>query len=141
MTKIIYSFLFIFLIACTTKTPEPDPEPTPDTIPEEQDIVYSDTSGLTGELTVYVKYYDIENKLYDAPEGTSVSLYATLDDLINGLSLYNVTTTENIAYFGYINYGNYYINAATTVDTTYYYGEAALQIRPDRQEGITLTLF
>ena len=130
-------FLLLFLSACGTK--ESDPEP--DTIPDEQEIVYEDTSGLTGQLHVIAKYYTYDNQLEDAPSGTSVSLYASYEDLQNGLSLYNVFTTNDTAYFGYINYGNYYVSSSTYIDTLFYYGNAALQVRPGRKEELTITMY
>ena len=138
MKKLIfYSILGLLLASCTSSEPEPDPDP----IPEEQEIVYVDTSGLTGRLTVVAKYYTSSGQLMNAPTGSLVSLYASYDDLVNGLSLYNVATRNDTAYFGYINYGNYYVLADTYVDTSYYYGEAAVQIRPDREETLTITMY
>lgn len=143
MKKLLYLLFSIALItACNSKnSSSTEPEPTPDPIPEEQEIVYLDTSGLTGKLTVTAKYYDINNQINNAPEGTSVSLYASYDDMQNGLSLYNVFTTADTAYFGFINYGNYYVTSNTSIDTLFYYGEAAVQVRPDRKEDLTITMY
>ena len=142
MRSLIFTFIAVtILFSCNTTTPPEDVEPTPDSIPEEQDIVYVDTSGLTGKLTVYSKYYDSANQINNAPDGTSISLYATYEDLQNGLSLYNVFTTSDSAYFGFINYGNYYVSSNASVDTNFYYGDAAIQIRPDRTEKLTITMY
>lgn len=138
MKSLLYITLSIAILAsCNGKETEPDPDP----IPDEQEIVYVDTSGLTGELTVTAKYYDASNQINNAPEGTSVSLYASYEDMENGLSLYNVFTTNETAYFGYINYGNYYVVSNTSIDTSFYYGQAAVQIRPDREETLTITMY
>lgn len=125
--------------ACKSSNSESEPDPDP--IPEEQEIVYVDTSGLTGKLTVFANYYDINNQINNAPQGTSISLFASYDDMQNGLSLYNVFTTADSAYFGYINYGNYYVTSNTTIDTTFYYGQAAVQIRPERKEELNITMY
>lgn len=134
----IFTLVALTIFACKSSG---EPEPDPDPIPEEQEIVYIDTSGLTGELLVIAKYYNASSQLIDAPTGTSVSLYASYDDLINGLSLYNVFTIGDSAYFGYINYGNYYVQSVAYVDTLTYYGEAALQIRPEREEELIITMY
>ena len=112
-----------------------------DPIPDEQEIVYIDTSGLTGELTVIAKYLDNDGQINNAPSGTSISLYASYDDLQNGLSLYNVFTNSNNSYFGYINYGNYYVTSTMYLGNETYYGQAAVQVRPDRDEELTITMY
>lgn len=140
--KNISFLLIIFLtFSCKNKSTQEVVEPAPDPIPEEQEIVYQDTSGLTGELTVFAKYYDINNQIHDAPDGTHISLYASTEDLTNDLSLYDIWTTGDSAYFGFINYGNYYVKSDLYVDTLYFYNDAALQIRPGRKEELTITMF
>lgn len=140
MKNILYIFISILLFtAC--KYSNSENELNPDPIPEEQEIVYVDTSGLTGKLTVFAKYYDINNQINNAPQGTSISLFASYDDMQNGLSLYNVFTTADSAYFGYINYGNYYVTSNTMIDTSFYYGQAAVQIRPERKEELNITMY
>jgi len=141
MKKCIYLSIILLSFSCRNKSTTEEVTPAPDPIPEEQEIVYQDTSGLTGELTVLAKYYDANNQIHDAPEGTHISLFASTDDLINDLSLYDVWTTGDSAYFGFINYGNYYIKSDLYIDTLYYYNEAALQIRPDRKEKLIVTMY
>lgn len=140
MKNLLYIFISI-LIFTACKSSNSESEPDPDPIPDEQEIVYVDTSGLTGKLTVFAKYYDINNQINNAPQGTSISLFASYDDMQNGLSLYNVFTTADSAYFGYINYGNYYVTSNTMIDTSFYYGQAAVQIRPERKEELNITMY
>ena len=111
--------------------------------PATQEIVYSDTSLLTGELSVEVLYFrDNTNSFNPAPSGTQIFLYATYEDLINHLPIYALEThNDNSVYFGYINYGNYYVLGTTYIGADYYEGVSVVQVRPRRQEWLTLTLY
>lgn len=131
----IVIILGIFLVSCET-----DNTNTPVT----QEIVYSDTSLITGELSVEVLYFDpIDLEFKPAPSGTEVHLYASYDDINNNLPLYSLqTTTSNSVYFGFINYGNYYVLGLYEPNPNIYYeGISVVQVRPRRQEWLTLTMY
>ena len=111
--------------------------------PATQEIVYSDTSSLTGELSVEVLYYDdFSHDFKPAPSGTDVYLFATFEDLQNNLPIYYLQTSgNNSLYFGFINYGNYYVLAMNGSGFDYYEGVSVVQVRPRRQEWLTLTMY
>lgn len=114
--------------------------------PDPQDIVYEDTSGMTGELAVEVFYED--GSIYQA-NGSYVFLYANREDLDydltvdnnNSFAIYRIyTASDNIAYFGYINYGNYYVLAYNYIDGREYDKYAIVQVRPQREELLRITM-
>ena len=113
-----------------------------------QEVVTEDTSGLTGELTVYTYYLDDYNHQVPA-YSTIVYLYASYDDILidrnnstNDLAIYRLSTAtdNNVAYFGYINYGNYYVWANATINNKYYERISIVQVRPGRQETLNVTM-
>jgi hypothetical protein len=113
-----------------------------------QEVVTEDTSGLTGELTVYTYYLDDNNHQVPA-YSTIVYLYASYDDILidrnnstNDLAIYRLSTAtdNNVAYFGYINYGNYYVWANATINNKYYERISIVQVRPGRQETLNVTM-
>jgi hypothetical protein len=118
-----------------------------DNVPPQQQIVTWDTSGMTGKLTVYVKYMDQFGNLNNA-NGSNVYLYASRDDITTDLSssnydlaIYRLNTgSSHSAYFGYINYGNYYILAFNTISSVYYEKISIVQVRPQQNEELTITL-
>ncbi len=114
-----------------------------DNSPPTQEIVYNDTSLLTGELSVEVLYFDMLSQTYrPAPSGTNIFLFATFDDLENNLPIYAIETTgSNTAYFGFINYGNYYVLAFNNIQYNYFEGVSVVQVRPRRQELLTITMY
>jgi hypothetical protein len=118
-------------------------ENTGDNSPPTQEIVYSDTSLITGELTVEMLYYDESDfDFKPAPSGTGVFLYATFEDLQNNLPIYALeTTSNNSVYFGFINYGNYYVLGFRDINFDYYEGVSVVQVRPRRHELLTLTMY
>lgn len=118
-------------------------ENTGDNSPPTQEIVYSDTSLITGELSVEVLYFDQPNNtLKPAPSGTGVFLYATFEDIENNLPIYTLATTSNHpVYFGFINYGNYYVLGFRDINGVYYEGVSVVQVRPRRHERLTLTMY
>ncbi len=131
---LLISVSVIIFSSCEPTTPEP---------PVQQNIVYSDSSLITGQLTADVVYYDeyVANFI-PAPSGTVVYLYATYEDLLNNLPLYSLQTAiGNSVYFGYLNYGNYYILATTPLDSVYYEGLSAVQVRPNREELLHIIMF
>lgn len=124
----------LFMISCREKD---DLEPLP-----QQNIIYSDTSSITGELTIQVYYKYSNNVIYVAGTGFWISLYVSYEDLINDLYIYTLPSNNNgRAYFGYINYGNYYVKAEGYIENLYYEGIAALQVRPRRSELVNLTVY
>ncbi len=113
-----------------------------------QDVVTYDTSGYTGILTVKTYYLDGNNNQV-AANGTNVFLYASYNDIItdqsntsNDLAIYRLTTASdnNVAYFGYINYGNYYVWAFNTIGGYNYERISIVQVRPQREELLNITL-
>ena len=116
--------------------------------PVPQQILYSDTSGTTGELTVYVLYDDGFGN-YPKAYGSNIFLYATYDDILHDLdnssedlAIYRLNTglSDNIAYFGFINYGNYYVLAFNTIQEKYYQKVSIVQVRPLQDEKLTITM-
>ncbi len=124
----------IIFSSCEPTTPEP---------PVQQNIVYNDSSLITGQLTADIVYYDEAGENFiPAPSGTVVYLFATYEDLLNNLPLYSLQTAiNNTVYFGYLNYGNYYVLASDTIDSFYYEGISAVQIRPNREELLHIIMF
>jgi hypothetical protein len=113
-----------------------------------QEIVTYDTSGITGQLTVKTFYLDNNNNQVPA-YSTVVCLYANYDDIqvdktnsTNDLAIYRLITesNDNEAYFGYINYGNYYVWASATINGVYYERISIVQVRPNREEVLNLTM-
>ena len=134
---IIFAFLAIFFAAsCANDDDGGDIA----TIPQQQVVVTNDSTGLTGELTVKVRYLE-NNTLFNATSGTIVQLFNTYEDLVNNLPIYDLGTAADSAYFGFINYGNYYVRAENTYGGVLYIGDAAVQVRPSRYEILTLTMF
>ncbi|MCF8370816.1 MAG: hypothetical protein K9H64_04285 [Bacteroidales bacterium] len=111
--------------------------------PSTQDIVYSDTSLITGELSVEVLYFDQAGQNYKpAPSGTGVFLFATFEDLQNNMPIYALqTTNSNSVYFGFINYGNYYVLGFNNTSLNNYEGVSVVQVRPRRHEVLTLSMY
>jgi hypothetical protein len=110
-----------------------------DAIPDNQDIVTSDTTLVTGELTVVTNYFH-NGDVIKAPTGTVVELFATYEDLRNGFDIYDLSSTGNTTYFGFINYGTYYVSAYATIGGLDYTAENAVQVRPNRSETLTITM-
>ncbi|MBI5538817.1 MAG: hypothetical protein HY951_02065 [Bacteroidia bacterium] len=144
MKNIIYFIgilLFVYSISSGCKK-------TKDTIPDQQQILTYDTSGMTGKLTVYVKYLNPSNQVVNA-SNTDVFLYASRDDITadlaasnNDLAIYRLYTgTGNTAYFGYINYGNYYVLAFNNnIGGLSYSKTSIVQVRPQQNEVLTITM-
>jgi hypothetical protein len=111
--------------------------------PNTQEIVYSNTSLITGELSVEMLYFDPYSQNYKpAPSGTSVWLFATFEDLQNNLPIYALqTSSNNSVYFGFINYGNYYVLGFREINQKYYEGISVVQVRPRRHELLTLSMY
>ncbi len=134
---------FIFLLLFTSCKKDDEETQLPP-----QEVVTEDTSGLTGELTVYTYYLDDNNHQVPA-YSTVVYLYASYDDILidrnnstNDLAIYRLITAtdNNVAYFGYINYGNYYVWANATINNKYYERISIVQVRPGRKETLNVTM-
>ncbi len=117
--------------------------------PPPQEIVTSDTSGLTGELTVKTFYVQHGASNITPLAFSNVFLYANYDDIMmdlnnntENLAIYRLTTASdnNIAYFGFINYGNYYVLGFKNEAGYYYEKVSIVQVRPGRQEFLNLYL-
>lgn len=138
---LFYSFILITISFQACKKSESDD------IPVQQQILTYDTSGLTGQLNVYVKYLDPYGSIQNATN-SNVFLYASREDIAADLSsqnfdlaIYRLTTgSGNTAYFGYINYGNYYVLGFNTINGYYYEKVSIVQVRPQQQEELTITL-
>lgn len=144
MKNIVY-FIGILLLVYTISS---GCKKTKDTIPDQQQILTYDTSGMTGKLTVYVKYLNPSNQVLNATN-TDVFLYASRDDITadlaasnNDLAIYRLYTgTGNTAYFGYINYGNYYVLAFNNnIGGLSYSKTSIVQVRPQQNEVLTITM-
>lgn len=121
---------------------------TTDPIPAQQQILTYDTSGMTGRLTVYVKYLNPQLQVVNATN-TDVFLYASRDDIqtdLNNsaydLAIYRLNTgSGNKAYFGYINYGNYYVfSYNNNINGLSYQRTSIVQVRPQQSEELTVTM-
>lgn len=110
-----------------------------DAVPVNQDIVTYDTTLVTGELEVQV-FYLVNGNLTNAPQNTYVKLYATYEDLQNNFDIYDLYTNGNRAYFGFINYGTYYVTAEVRIGAVNYYAQNAVQVRPNRLETLSITM-
>ena len=120
-----------------------------DVAPPPQEIVTSDTSGLTGELSVNT-YYVLHGTSNITPLNyTNVFLYTNYDDIMTdlnnnteSLAIYRLTTASNnnVAYFGFINYGDYYVLGFKNEAGYYYEKVSIVQVRPGRKEYLNLYL-
>lgn len=136
--KLIFFTGVAFGFVNCTKT-EPN-EPIP------QEILFSDTSGYTGELTVHVFYNDGFGT-YPAINSI-VFLYAAYDDIIRDLDNYSedlaiyrlITADDKSAYFGFINNANYYVFAYNTIQGIYYDKISIVQVRAQQHETLNITL-
>jgi hypothetical protein len=131
-----HSFVLLLVTFALASCSKNDDDP----VPVNQEIVTADTTLVTGELTVITKYMR-NGDLKDAPTGTIVELFATYEDLQNGFDIYDLRSTGNSTYFGFINYGTYYVRAHTTISGVNYSAENAVQVRPNRAETLTVTMF
>ncbi len=144
--KQIASFLLLFPIIFTTFS-SCKKNDNNDNLPP-QEIVTADTSGYTGTLTVNT-YYLNDNSNQVVANGTNVFLYASYNDIItdqsnssNDLAIYRLTTASdnNVAYFGFINYGNYYVWAFNTIGGFDYERISIVQVRAQRDEFLNITM-
>lgn len=113
-----------------------------------QTIVVNDTSGVTGELTVYTYYFKNGESTPTELNNVDVYLYASYNDIQldlqstnNDLAIYRITEEgTNSAYFGYINYGNYYVLGVKEEAGNHYEKTSIVQVRPLREEQLNLFL-
>jgi hypothetical protein len=119
-----------------------------DPTPAQQEILTYDTSGMTGKLTVFVKYLNPQNQVVNATN-SNVYLYASFNDIqvdLSGstydLAIYRLNTgSGNKAYFGYINYGNYYVLSFNdNIGGLNYRKTSIVQVRPQQSEELTVTM-
>ena len=146
MQNRIFVFIIIFSMVLTAFISCKKNDETEDIPPQE--VVLYDTSGYTGILTVNT-YYLNDNNNQVAANGTNVFLYASYNDIItdqsnssNDLAIYRLITAvdNNVAYFGYINYGNYYVWAFNTINGYEYERISIVQVRPQREELLNITM-
>lgn len=139
---------FLLLIIAFTSFSIVSCKKTKDEVPAQQQIVTYDTSGFTGRLTVYTKYIDAYNNVQNATH-TNAYLYASREDITTDLlgttydlAIYRLNTgTGNSAYFGYINYGNYYVLAFNNnINGIGYTKTSIVQVRPQQNESLTITM-
>ena len=139
--KYIIAFLIVVSIfSCKNNNDDGDLPP--------QTIVTSDTSGVTGELTVYTYYYKDGGSTATDLSNADVFLYASYDDIQidlqssnNNLAIYRITEDgTNSAYFGYINYGDYYVLGMKEEAGNHYEKISIVQVRPLRDEHLNLYL-
>jgi hypothetical protein len=128
--------LFLVFVSCSKKDDDNDLPP--------QEIVTSDTSSITGELTVHAYYDGGTTPMNNVDIFLYVEYEDVLTDLSNGvnnLAIYRLYTGEsNTAYFGYINYGNYYVLAMKDEAGTHYERLSIVQVRPRRDEHLNIFL-
>lgn len=141
MNKFVFLLLIISVFFASCKKSE---EP----IPVQQQILTYDTSGMTGRLTVFVKYLNLQQQVVNATY-SDVFLYASRDDIQTDLTnssydlaIYRLNTgSGNEAYFGYINYGNYYVYAFNNnINGLSYEKTSIVQVRPQQDEELTITM-
>ena len=139
---LIISIAIIFFFNSCKKDDNVEPAPP-------QEIVTSDTSGLTGELTVETFYVQHGSSNITPLRFSSVFLYSNYDDIMTdlnnnteNLAIYRLTTApdNNVAYFGFINYGDYYVLGFKNEAGYYYEKVSIVQVRPGRQEYLKLYL-
>jgi len=118
-------------------------EQSEDIIPDNQQIVEFDTSSITGKLVVDARYQMPNNgEIIGAPSGTHILLFATYEDYLNKLEIYDlIVTNSSRVNFGYFNFGNYYVWASNNIEGKVYEGLEAVQVRPRREEILNLTMF
>ena len=121
--------LFIIVICCIIvgcKNDNTTPAPT-------NNVYVSDTGDYTGKLLVRV-YRNQSSGSARVVQGASVALYATFQDFENDIYLSEfITDKDGWVNFGYLNYGNYYVNAKQkTGDTTYIQRLKIAQIQSGR---------
>lgn len=129
-----YAFLFSIIIALfSCKNDE-------DVTPMQQQVITSDSSSSSGELTVSVQYKQ-NGIITTAGANANVRLYFNYDDIKRDLYIYDLyTNDQGNAYFGFINIGTYYIYSEYTIGGVTYVKESAVQIRSQRSEKLTITL-
>lgn len=139
---LVISITILFFFASCKKDENIEPAPP-------QEIVTSDTSGLTGELTVETFYIQHGSSVITPLRFSNVFLYTNYDDIMTDLNnntedlaIYRLTTApdNNIAYFGFINYGDYYVLGFKNEAGYYYEKVSIVQVRPGRQEHLNLYL-
>jgi hypothetical protein len=137
---------FLFLIGITTVIFSC--KKNDGTVPAQQQILTYDTSGMTGQLVVYVNYLNPSNQVINA-NYSNVYLYASRDDIQTDLTntsydlaIYRINTgSDNSAYFGYINYGNYYVLSFNdNIGGLSYQKTSIVQVRPQQHEELTVTM-
>ena len=139
---LIISIAILLSFASCKKDDSVEPAPP-------QEIVTADSSGLTGELTVETFYVQHGSSNITPLRFSNVFLYTSYDDIMTdlnnnteNLAIYRLTTASNnnIAYFGFINYGDYYVLGFKDEATYYYEKVSIVQVRPGRQEYLKLYL-
>ncbi len=137
--KSIFVLLAIVLIAFASCNKDDDEDPY-----QPNNIVTYDTSGLTGELIIRVYHYNGTHNI-PAEWGFKVRLFVTYDDAErNEPYLYEVATNTNgVAYFGYINYGDYYVKGTGSYNGVNYISNINVtQVLAGRlNDQATLTVF
>ncbi len=140
MRYFIGLLIIVSIFSCNKKDNNNDLPP--------QTIVTSDTSGVTGELTVHTYYYKDGGNTATSLSNADVFLYASYDDIQvdlqssnNNLAIYRITEDgTNSAYFGYINYGDYYVLGMKEEAGNHYEEISIVQVRPLRDEHLNLYL-
>ena len=132
MKKLLFLSVLITMFALSCKKDN-------DSSPNSQDIVNNDTSPYTGILNVKVYYND--GSVHEASDRVWVKLYASTQDI----PLYSMfelqTNNSSVAYFGYINMGNYYVVCNKNIGGVEYQGVDMVQVRPRREEVLQMTMF
>jgi hypothetical protein len=132
----LFKYVFLFIIITTFFSCKNDEDVTP----MQQNVVTSDSSSSSGELTVSVQYKQ-NGTITTAGANANVRLYFEYEDIERGLYIYDLyTNDEGNAYFGFINIGTYYIYSEYTIGGTTYIKESAVQVRSQRDEQLTITL-
>ncbi len=133
MKKLLFLSVLVTILASSCKKDN-------DSSPNSQDIVNNDTSPYTGILKVKVYYND--GSVHETSEGVWVKLYATTQDIPFGYSMFELATNNSgVAYFGYINMGNYYVVCNKNIGGVEYQGVDMVQVRPRREEVLQMTMF
>ena len=140
MRYLIGLLIIVSIFSCNKKNDNAELPP--------QTVVTSDTSGMTGELTVHTYYYKDGGNTASTVNNCDVFLYANYEDIqtdlqsyTNNLAIYRLYEDGvNYAYFGYINYGDYYVLGTKSEAGNQYEMISIVQVRPNRDEHLNLYL-
>ena len=114
-----------------------------DYIPIYEEQVLTEQPDTTyGDLSIEIAY-EYNNRTSAAPAGTRVNLYRTAEDLAMGIPMYEfeIYSTDNIIYAGYLAAGTYYVLAFADIGLYNYEGTKAVQVVANNHRGAFVTMY